>query len=562
MNKLTYSVLTLGVAAMLGMTSCADSFLDVSSKTESNTDNFYKTENDAWRALLGCYDGWRNISTKPGIGFYIASTVMGDEAYGGTGVGDGRNHQLIDRFDLNESPSDLNVYSQDWKIYYAGVYRCNELITRDAQIEWRDEAKHSLYMGEARALRALLYFDMVRLWGNIPLFLEPSSENREQTDPAEVYAHIFDDLRFAIDNIPADANISESDNGRITRYAAEAILARAYLYYTGYYGKEPGFTPEGGEPIGAVTKAEALAAVEDVISSGYFELVADFKNLWPAASLVPKPGENGWDTEASTYAGDANKEVILAQKFVPVYEYGTNEDPGPQYSNRWLVMMGMRSSLTKAPYHYGWGACTVIPSYLERFENGDTRLTPSVIDIAGEGISSLPEFQGSYNDWREYTGYTVKKYTPLAYGNGNPGTNADGTAGFQEANIQQWTIMRYADVLLMAAELGSANAANYMHLVRSRAGLGDIAVNKDNIMAERARELAFEGIRYWDLLRQGIEVAADAICASAGTAFDGGRKVNVTYNRNKIIECKGLSQIPEDQITLSNGVLKQNTGWK
>ena len=287
-------------------------------------------------------------------------------------------------------------------------------------------------MGEVRALRALLYFDMVRLWGNIPLFLEPSSENREQTDPAEVYAHIFDDLRFAIDNIPADANMSESDNGRITRYAAEAILARAYLYYTGYYGKEPGFTPEGGETIGAVTKAEALAAVEDVISSGYFELVSDFKNLWPAASLVPKPGENGWDTEASTYAGDANKEVILAQKFVPVYEYGTTENPGPQYSNRWIVMMGMRSSLTKAPYHYGWGACTVVPSFLQRFENGDSRLTPSVIDIAGEGISSLPEFQGSYNDWREYTGYTVKKYTPLAYGNGNPGTNADGTAGFQE----------------------------------------------------------------------------------------------------------------------------------
>lgn len=556
MNKIKYSVLTLGVAAMFGMSSCADSFLDVSSKTESNTDNFYKSESDAWRALIGCYDGWRQISSNPGVGFYIASTIMSDEAYGGTGVGDGCNYQLIDRFNLSESPSDLNVYSNDWKVYYAGVYRCNELITRDAQIEWRDEAKHSLYMGEVRALRAFLYFDMVRLWGNIPLFLEPSSENRAQTDPAEVYAHIFDDLRFAIENIPATANLSESDNGRITKYAAESILARAYLYYTGYYGAEPGFTPEGGETIGNVTKAEALAAVEDVISSGKFELLPDFKNLWPAASLVPIPNENGWDTEKSTYAGDANKETILAMKFTPSQDYNGNND-----SNRWLVMMGMRSSLTKAPYHYGWGACTVVPSYLSKFEGNDSRLAASVIDINGEGINNLPAFQASYNDWREYTGYTVKKYTPLAYGNGNPGTNADGTMGFQECNPQQWTLVRYADVLLMAAELGSSNAATYMHMVRERAGLGDIAVNKDNIMAERARELAFEGIRYWDLLRQGIDVAADAICASAGSAFDGGRAITVNYNRQKIIDCKGLSQIPEDQLTLSNGVLKQNPGW-
>ena len=67
----------------------------------------------------------------------------------------------------------------------------------------------------------------------------------------------------------------------------------------------------------------------------------------------------------------------------------------------------------------------------------------------------------------------------------------------------------------MAAELGSPNADNYMHMVRSRAGLPDIAVNQENIMKERARELAFEGIRYWDLLRQGVEVMADAVVATA-----------------------------------------------
>ena len=113
----------------------------------------------------------------------------------------------------------------------------------------------------------------------------------------------------------------------------------------------------------------------------------------------------------------------------------------------------------------------------------------------------------------------------------------------------------------MAAELGSANASDYMHQIRSRAGLADVAVNQQNIMDERARELAFEGHRYWDLLRQGIDVAADAIAASGGTVYNGGLESSVSYDKNLIIATKGLSQIPEDQITLSNGVLKQNPGW-
>lgn len=555
MNKFKFNILTLGVVGALSMTSCSESFLDVSSKTESNTENFYKTEGDAWRALLGCYDGWRQISSAPGIGFYVASTVMGDECYGATGNGDGFGYQAIDAFDPMKSPSDMQLYGQDWKVYYAGVYRCNELMAHEEQINWESESNHGLYMGECHALRALLYFDMVRLWGNIPLFLEPVNENREQADPAEVYAAIFEDLKFAIANIPADANLTEKEAGRITKYAAEAMLARAYLFYSGYYGKDPGFTNAEGETTGVVTKADALAAVEDVIGSGNYGLVDDFKNLWPAASLVPIPGNVGWNTDASTYAGDFNKEVILAQKFTPTQDYNGNND-----SNRWLVMMGMRS-LNHTPYGKGWGACTVVPQFLEKFPDGDTRRAASAIDLVGEGIAQGNDFNSSFADWREYTGYSVKKYSPLVYGNGLPGTNADGTAGFQECNANQWILMRYADVLLMAAELGSGNAANYMHQVRARAGLDDIAVNQQNIMEERARELAFEGIRYWDLLRQGVDVAADAIAASAGEVFNGGVKGTVTYDKSKIIATKGLSQIPENQITLSNGVLKQNPGW-
>ena len=86
--KLSY-IVSLGFmgATLMG---CSESFLDVESKTESNTDNFYKTENDANRALIGCYDGWRQISSSPGFSFYVASEVMGAECFGATGNTDGR----------------------------------------------------------------------------------------------------------------------------------------------------------------------------------------------------------------------------------------------------------------------------------------------------------------------------------------------------------------------------------------------------------------------------------------------------------------------------------------
>ncbi len=550
------------VAAGLCAVSCSEDFLDVSSKTESTTGNFYKTEGDAWRALVGCYDGWRQtVSCNGGVNaFYLASTIMSDECYASTGIADDYKGQTVDRFDQSQSPTTLDIFADTWKYYYAAVYRCNELLGHEETITWLEESKskRKLYIGECRALRAICYFDMVRLWGNIPLFTAPSQENRAQADPAQVYALIVEDLKYAIENIPADANLKvETEFGRITKYAAEAILARVYLFYTGYYGKDLGYTDEAGQTTGTLTKEEALAYCEDVINSGNYELVKDFKNLWPAASLDPIPNELGW-AKTSTYAGDANSEIILSMNFTPTQDYNGNND-----SNRWIVMMGMRSlNFTKKGYGKGWGACCVTDHFRETFlPSNDGRSFASYIDIVGEGVTELENYETQVKDWREYTAFTVKKYCPLTFGNGLPATNPTGTMGFQECNAQPWNIVRLADVMLMAAELGSPRAANYMHDIRSRAGLSDIAVNKQNILDERARELAFEGHRYWDLLRQGVNVMADAVVASGGKVLTAGTEATVTYSRDKIIATQGLSRIPQEQMTLSNGVLKQNPGW-
>lgn len=548
------STISVALVALTGLTisSCSEDFLDVTSKTEPNSSNYYKTESQALRALYGCYDGWRQISSNPGAySFLMASSIMSDECYGGAGVGDGYGAPLVDRFDKAAAPSEMNVFEQEWKVYYAGIFRCNTLISAEGNITWENENNHARIMAECRALRAIMYFDMVRLWGNIPLFTEPSSENREQADPKDVYALIFDDLRYAIDNIGSNENLGEENFGKVTRYAAEALFARAFLFYSGYYGAAPANT-DGKE----IARQEALDAVEDIIKSDKYQLVGDFKDLWPAASLVPVKDALGWDPEKSTYAGDANPEVILAQTFTPTQNYDGDND-----ANRWLVNLGMRN-LNSSPYGKGWGIAPLTPAYFRQFFDArDNRRTASAIDLASEGVTALADYNSAYKDWREYTGLNFKKYTPLVFGNGQPATNPDGTADFMINNAQPWIIVRYADVLLMAAELGSPNADTYLDMIRRRAGLPHVDATTQNILDERARELAYEGIRYWDLLRQGVEVMADAVVRSGGTVQNGGKNAEIVYDKAKIIATKGLSQIPANQISLSHGVLKQNPGW-
>lgn len=527
--------------------SCTESFLNVESKTESNTSNFYKSQNDAWRALIGCYDGWRQTCSNAGFSFYVASEIMGAECFGGTGFTDGRGYQAVDRFDLSQSSSDLNLYETDWTRYYEGIYRCNEFIKYEDQIDWKSETLHRTYMGECHALRAILYFDLVRWFGNIPLLTVATDENLPQADPKDVYQVIFDDLQYAIDSIPAGAypkTDAANNDGHITKYAAEALYARAFLYYTGYYQQ----TIEG------VTKEKALACCEDIIRSGEYQLVPDYKNLWPAASAgIAQVGDVA--TLLGSYAGDGNSETILAMKFTNTQDYNGNND-----SNRWQVMLGMRG-LSAAPYGRGWGALTVNPQFVNQYEAGDLRKKASIIDIVNEGIVHSNAFNDSYKDQREYTGYVIKKYAPLCFADGTSASKIDGSGDFQIQNHQDWVIVRYADVLLMAAELGSDHAQQYLDQVRSRAGLQPVPVTHENIMKERRFEFAFEGINYWDLLRQGIDFASQEIATSGIDVMSGGNPDKVVISAQNIVAKKGLSQIPQNQIIRSSGVLKQNPGW-
>lgn len=116
-----------------------------------------------------------------------------------------------------------------------------------------------------------------------------------------------------------------------------------------------------------------------------------------AASSAKVAEKGDYETLKGTYAGDGNKETILALKFTATQDYNGNND-----SNRWQVMLGMRQ-LNAAPYCKGWGALTVNPDFVEAFPTGDLRRSASIIDLVGEGITGSADFTTSFNDWREYT---------------------------------------------------------------------------------------------------------------------------------------------------------------
>ncbi len=537
------SIYMLALTALI-FSACSESFLDSEPITSLTDANFYKTKKDAELAVVGCYDGIQVLYNN-GIAFPVLSEVLSDNCFGGTGNTDGLNYRMFDQFDLQVSPGDVDALNNNWTAYYKAIYRCNVLLQKMDQIEWEDDTDYRNNIeSQARFLRAFSYFDMVRLWGRVPLLLEPSDENIPQAPADSTYAAIANDLLFAAEN-GSDA----VEPGRVNKWAAKAMLARVYLYYTGYYGKS--------DLAGVVSKSDVLQGLEDIIAStgttGY-GLVEEYKNLWPAASATVNDTETGL---ISTYAGKDNKETLFAVKYNITSNYDGDTD-----GNHWLVMLGPRAQHF-TPYGKGWGACTVLPTLYQAYETDDTRKEASVIAFAEEGL----DFDNS--DQREYTGYTNKKYTPMSTYVQNKETGewevkdvseANGSTSFQIGQFQDYVVIRYADVLLMAAELGSLNAQDYFDQVRERAGLSSKAVSQANIMAERRFEFAFEGLRYWDLLRQGVSTAASTIAITT-TVQDGGIDFRKVISASNITSKSGLMLIPQTQISLSAGVLTQNEGW-
>jgi len=540
------------VSVALLFYACGEKFLDAEPITVKTDINYYSTPEEVQVALVGCYDAMQLIWSD-GVALPLAADVMSDLCYAGTGTGDADNYPMLDEFDKDRAPGYINMFEKNWEYYYKALNRCNTLILKIDQIEWgNDTALKAEIEGETRFLRAYLYFDMVRMWEHIPLLEEPSVENiQPEEDPGKIYELIASDLLFAIDNcntVPY-GSIAAAEHGHANRWAAEALLARVYLYYTGYYNKT--------DLVGLVDRQKALNYLEDAIDNSGYGLLDNFADLWPAAATY-EAARAGKAIENNTYAGETNKEVVFAIKYTYTSDYDGNQD-----GNHWLVMNGLRKvSEPKYGYGNGWGACTVIPEVYLNWDTADNRREASIMAVAEENVDFTTE---DIKDVKEYTGYFTKKYIPTCDAEENSiAQDIYGGANFMVGQFQDYFSIRYADVLLMAAELGSPDALQYLNMVHTRAGLDPLStVDKDIIFEERRLEFAFEGLRYWDLLRYDhtLQYAADKV-SIVDMVLTNNIAVEKVIDGQNLINTRGLFQIPNNQITLTDGVLKQNPGWE
>ena len=541
--------------AGLTMTSCS---MDTESKTSQNDETAYRNAEALDMALVGCYDGWQRTISSEEIGMYMLAEFASDQAHGGLGFSDAKNNNVLDQFDISVAPSYNNLFNTDWINYYAAIFRCNKVIQAEETADWGgDLTARGRIIGQARALRAILYFDLARMFGDVPLITVPTEENLPRTAASEVYKQIFEDLKYAAANIPANAfpldNRKEND-GRITKYAAEALLARAYLYYTGYYGQEND----------GCTKQEAIDALEDIINNGGYELEAKYADLFmPACTKDASNGTNyAWDTtfkgkyyNNGDWQSDISKEVILNLKFSATADYNGNAD-----GNVFQVYLGPRNKCaTSVNIASGWGACSVTQKFVDTYKD-DPRFCTCVWSCADAG------FAADVNDTYEYTGYYTRKYAPMCFSDGTR-QEVGFELGEQHMNItyyQDWTVMRYADVLLMHSELTGTNTG--LNMVHQRSCPGEsLSYSIENIRKERAIEFAFEGIHFWDLMRYEKDGAyagrAIAEAQNGAKVMNGGVETTTSFNIDNFTAKKGLMQIPNTQITLSGGVLTQNAGW-
>lgn len=550
------TILILLATALL--TSC-EKFLDTESFDKKNTGNFPVTVADANSMLTGIYSSMNIAITNVQNSHFYMAELASDDRFGGGGEND-RDMQGLDHL-MNTQPDRFLTF---WEARYKGIYRANTALeTLDQVTGWANDAEKNQVLGEVHFLRALYYFELSQMFGEVPLVTSSTVTNIPQTPAAETYALIAEDLKTAIELMPSSPYTSIA-SGHATKWAAQALMARVFLFYTGYYQKADLPLTSGG----SVTKAQVIQGLEDCIANSGHDLVNDFRNLWPYSNEYTKKDYKYAQDNNLSYAGEGNKETVFAVKFGTLVDWGDEYMLG--YSNQLLLHSSLRSNNGLAetfPFGQGWGAGPVNTSLWNEWrqaEPTDIRRTGSIINVT----TDLENYIYGADSQMEETGFWQKKYIAVTAYDGETlipsyAILANGApADYQRAHTQDLVLIRFADVLLMHAEL--SETATNLNRVRARAKLDTVAYSLAALKKERRWELAFEGLRYFDLMRW--QDASTALAKQEGVAiknkgldtqmkaFGGGYKARFDATG-------GFWPIPTSQIALSDNVLTQNKGW-
>ena len=498
---------------------CSEDFLDLKPLDQVVSSNFYQTEEDAFQALVSVYDVLTYQST-PGVSFapfVTMADVLSDDAFGGgSDANDGLDFNQLNEHNI---PPANPVVHATWIKNYIGIYRANLYLEIIDDIQASESFKMRT-SAEVKFMRAYFYFEQVRFFENIPLLTRtlsgPSEYSQQQNTPKEVYDQIALDLVEAIADLPE--SVPAAETGRITKWAAQGLLARVFLFYNGVYGAD---LVAGGT---TVNRAYALAQLEDLIANSGHDLLPNYAHNFRLA------GEFGAESVFEIAHGDT-----------PTWwDWGY---PRGGAGNLASQMQGPRVT-GSTRWNRGWSFATVNHKLAE-FMQGDPRFEHTILR---EEI-----LDGNLVKGYQHTGYFSRKYTSDA-------EHWGGAGQFELNRTTNFRVIRFSDVLLMAAELDSPSKQLYLDRVRTRVGLASVPATSENIWRERRLELSLEGIRYFDVLRQGMTYASQELSHTGirGPRYLGEQEIfNVSFNP----ATRGFLPIPQTEIDLSAGVFNQNAGY-
>ena len=543
--------------------------------------------------------------------------VMSDNCYGSGGLQDNKVKSLHHLVEMN-----VNQYETAFILLYGGIARANNQIETIDNVPWTESQKtqRNQLLGEGFFMRGLYTLWLTQLFGDVPLITSTTiTDEMQQQVSAEdvIYPQILSDFVSAMNLMkPERANGS----GHADKFAAESFLARAYMFWAGFY-KKVGELASGSAPAitlveqegcsgGSLSQADVVNALKDVVANGGYKLCEDYRSLWQYSNsllwdeaqdeaghayeyIKDMKRENCFDQPGM---GNGNTEEIFQIQFMNASKWaiGGTYNAQRMYSNYISVFWGLRNGATgnngnrdlTYPFNQGWGqgtpSCNIWDDWTDAERTGnytDLRKKASLIDLNSE----LAQYTYEKDDCEE-SGYSVKKYAEVNL-DACPGNNetwwsqCEGYTGssldnkMQGDHFEDFYLMRYSDVLLMLTEL--TGDAYYMNQVQKRAGVPETPYSLKAVQNERRWEFCFEGIRFNDMRRWSGKDAGEGCYAAKALQAQAGKQIvclgqtgakrsmqHMTCSwSERYAATNGFVAKPQAQITLMNGKMEQNPGW-